>query len=324
MRSIGRGGSAPGRIVAMSRSARRKDLALAMGANAFIAFGKSEIGEVSEALGGAPQVVFECVGAEGMLSKAIMHAAQFGRMVSLGFCTSPDPLIPAMGSYKCVSMQFAVGYSMKEFIYIADQMDKGHADPKAIITRDIPLTEPAGDDRGAARAERRDQGARCPERYALLTGFFRARKIQPNGFRWKTFRNEIFFAILNLAVGATILAYISKTLTAHGLITFNHRPTSWWVIGLEYAAYFLGFDTYFYWFHRLMHVEPIYTWVHKIHHRSTSPNVLTTLSVDPVGSPGSTAAFVPVFTALSHGAYLHDDVYRADQHHHGSVCAFGL
>jgi len=30
---------------------------------------------------------------------------------------------------------------MREFIYIADQMDKGHVDPKAIITRDIALTE---------------------------------------------------------------------------------------------------------------------------------------------------------------------------------------
>ena len=38
-------------------------------------------------------------------------------------------------------MQFAVGYSMKEFLYIADQMDKGHCDPKAIITNEIPLVE---------------------------------------------------------------------------------------------------------------------------------------------------------------------------------------
>jgi sterol desaturase/sphingolipid hydroxylase (fatty acid hydroxylase superfamily) len=133
--------------------------------------------------------------------------------------------------------------------------------------------------------------------FAVYSGFFRARKIQPNGFRWKTFRNEILFAILNLAVGATILGYISKTLTAHGLITFNHNPTSWWVVGLEYVAYFLGFDTYFYWFHRLMHVEPIYTWVHKIHHRSTSPNVLTTLSVAPLESIIN-GGFVPLFTAL--------------------------
>jgi len=130
-----------GRIVAMSRSDRRRDLALEMGANEFIVYGKSEIGEVKEALQGAPQLVFECVGAEGMLSKAVLHVGQFGRIVSLGFCTAPDPLVPAMGSYKCASIQFAVGYSMREFIYIADQMDKGHADPKAIITREIALTE---------------------------------------------------------------------------------------------------------------------------------------------------------------------------------------
>jgi len=130
-----------GRIVAMSRSERRKDLCLAMGADAFIPFGDDEIGEVMEALGGAPQFVLECVGAEGMLSKATMHVAQFGTIVSLGFCTSPDPLIPGLASYKCAAMQFVVGYSMNEFHYIADQMDKGHVDPKIIITDDIPLAD---------------------------------------------------------------------------------------------------------------------------------------------------------------------------------------
>ena len=129
-----------GRIVAMSRSTRRKNLALEMGADAFIAYGDNEIGDVTEALGGSPRIVLECVGAEGMLQKAIMHASAFGKVISLGFCTAPDPLIPAMASYKCISMQFAVGYSMKEFLYIADQMDKGHCDPKAIVTNEIPLS----------------------------------------------------------------------------------------------------------------------------------------------------------------------------------------
>lgn len=130
-----------GRIVAMSRSDRRKDLCLEMGADAFVSYGDNEIGEAVEALGGSPQFVFECVGAEGMLTKAVMHVAQFGKIVSLGFCTSPDPLIPGMASYKCAAIQFAVGYSMKEFHYIADQMDKGHCDPKAIITSDVPLVD---------------------------------------------------------------------------------------------------------------------------------------------------------------------------------------
>ena len=130
-----------GRIVAISRSDRRRDLALQMGANNFITGGDNEMGDVKEALGGAPKLVFECVGAKGILSKAIRHVAQFGRIVSLGFCTAPDAVVPAMASYKCASIQFAVGYSMREFIYIADQMDKGHTGPKAIITRDIALVE---------------------------------------------------------------------------------------------------------------------------------------------------------------------------------------
>lgn len=128
-----------GKIVAMSRSSRRKDLSLEMGADAFIPYGDNEIGEVIEALGGSPDIVFECVGAEGMLMKSVMHVGQFGKIVSLGFCTSPDPVIPGLASYKCASIQFAVGYSMKEFLYIADQMDKGHCDPKAIVTSTVPL-----------------------------------------------------------------------------------------------------------------------------------------------------------------------------------------
>jgi sterol desaturase/sphingolipid hydroxylase (fatty acid hydroxylase superfamily) len=100
-----------------------------------------------------------------------------------------------------------------------------------------------------------------------------------------------------MAVGATILTYLTKLLTTHGFITFNNAPTSWWVNGLEFVAYFFLFDTYFYWFHRLMHIEPIYTWVHKIHHRSVSPNLLTTLSVSPLESIIN-GGFVPLFTAL--------------------------
>ncbi|HEX7857145.1 MAG TPA: alcohol dehydrogenase catalytic domain-containing protein [Sphingobium sp.] len=128
-----------GRIVAMSRSERRRDLALQMGADAFIRYGDGEVGEVAEALGGAPELVFECVGSEGMLGKALNHLALFGKIVSLGFCTRPDPIMPAIASYKCASMQFVVGYGMRDFLYVADQMDKGHVDPKAIITNDIPL-----------------------------------------------------------------------------------------------------------------------------------------------------------------------------------------
>lgn len=130
-----------GKIVAMSRSARRADLCLAMGADQFIQYGENEVGEVIEALGGSPDRVFECAGAEGLLMKALSHVRPFGNVVSLGFCTGPDPVMPSIASYKCATLQFYVGYGMRDFFYCADQMDKGHTDPKAVLSCDISLDE---------------------------------------------------------------------------------------------------------------------------------------------------------------------------------------
>lgn len=130
-----------GRIVAASRSARRRDLCLAMGADAFVTFGADEVGEVVEVLGGAPQVVYECVGAEGMLGKAIDHAGLYGTVTSLGFCTHADPVMPALGAYKCVTLQFLVGYGLEDFRQIADHLDQGHVDPALTVTSTVPLAD---------------------------------------------------------------------------------------------------------------------------------------------------------------------------------------
>jgi Delta7-sterol 5-desaturase len=118
----------------------------------------------------------------------------------------------------------------------------------------------------------------------IATGWFKARKIQPNGFRWKTFRDEILFAIITMAFSGALLGGAATWMRANGWITYNQGPVSWWVIALEYAAYFITFDTWFYWLHRWMHKEPVYSLVHELHHRSTSPNLLTTFSVHPFES----------------------------------------
>jgi Delta7-sterol 5-desaturase len=131
----------------------------------------------------------------------------------------------------------------------------------------------------------------------VFRSFFRARKIQLNGFKWRTFRNEMFFGILNLALSGFLLGSVTAFLTNHGWVSFNKSPAGWWVVALEYAGYFFAFDCYFYWLHRLMHVKPVYTAVHKLHHFSTSPNLLTTLSVNPLESLIN-GGFVPLFTAL--------------------------
>lgn len=132
--------------------------------------------------------------------------------------------------------------------------------------------------------------------FGLFRSWFRARKIQPKGFRWKTFRNEAIFATINLAVTGVLLGSLTALLKQAGLIHFNAAPAAWWVIALEYALYFFAFDTWFYWLHRAMHQPKIYPWIHKTHHYSTAPNLLTTLSVNPLESLVN-GGFVPLFTA---------------------------
>lgn len=131
----------------------------------------------------------------------------------------------------------------------------------------------------------------------IFTGFFKARKIQPRGFKWSVFRNEAMFGTINLVVSTLLIGGSTQWLTANGWISFKSGPVEWWVIALEYAAYFVLFDTWFYWLHRGMHKEPFYSWIHKLHHKSTSPNLLTTLSVNPLESLIN-GGFVPLFTAL--------------------------
>jgi 2-desacetyl-2-hydroxyethyl bacteriochlorophyllide A dehydrogenase len=130
-----------GRVVAASRSERRAALCKEMGADAFVQMGETEIQNVVEALGGPPTTVFECAGAPGLLGQAIQHVAKFGQVVSAGFCTTPDSLIPALASFKALRMAFPVGYGMRDFQYVADMMLTGDIDPKSIISSVIPLGE---------------------------------------------------------------------------------------------------------------------------------------------------------------------------------------
>ena len=132
---------------------------------------------------------------------------------------------------------------------------------------------------------------------AIVTGWLKARKVQPGGFKWKQFRFELMIAAITLLISGNLIGLMNRTLMAHHIITFQHGPAAWWVIALEYTAYFFGFDTYFYWLHRWMHNEPVYRWVHKLHHRSTSPNLLTTLSVHPLESVIN-GSFLAIFTSL--------------------------
>jgi sterol desaturase/sphingolipid hydroxylase (fatty acid hydroxylase superfamily) len=137
--------------------------------------------------------------------------------------------------------------------------------------------------------------------FGILSGFFRARRIQPGRFKWKIFAFEATVAVIGGFLSGYLLRGLSYVLTAVHPIATNPAPAAWWQIALEYVAFFFLFDTWFYWLHRWMHKEPMYRLIHKLHHKSTSPNLLTTLSVNPLESlvnGGFTAVFTFVATLV--------------------------
>lgn len=132
----------------------------------------------------------------------------------------------------------------------------------------------------------------------VASGYFKARKIQPNGFKWKQFGFEAMVAVVTGLLTGYVFIALKFVLDFMHPTTIDAAPASGWRIAAEYVAFFFLFDTWFYWLHRWMHKEPMYKLIHKLHHKSTSPNLLTTFSVNPLESLVN-GGFLYVFTFVA-------------------------
>jgi threonine dehydrogenase-like Zn-dependent dehydrogenase len=129
-----------GRIVAASRSPRRAELAMAMGADEYVVTGEDDVARVNAALGSPPDVIFEGVGVKGMLAKSIAHIRRKGTVVSLGFCTVDDPIVPGLAAIKQVNLRFPVAYTLAEFEQAARVLDKDAVPyPTEMVTETVGL-----------------------------------------------------------------------------------------------------------------------------------------------------------------------------------------
>jgi (R,R)-butanediol dehydrogenase/meso-butanediol dehydrogenase/diacetyl reductase len=131
------------RIAVTAASRRREDMARTLGADSFVLpeAGQDIAALAAEALGGPPDVVFECAGQKDLIAQAIHCVKPQGEVVVLGFCTVPDSFIPAIAVWKEVRLQFAVTYSLQEFQHVADTFDAGHVEPRAMVTDRISLDQ---------------------------------------------------------------------------------------------------------------------------------------------------------------------------------------
>jgi threonine dehydrogenase-like Zn-dependent dehydrogenase len=126
-------------IRVLSRSAHRREIVLAMGADTYHSSDTDDPEQWSRARAGQPDVVAECVGKTDMLGEAIDLVRLGGTVISMGMCTLPEPLVAARCSFKEVKLVFPLGYSVGDFEMTARAFDADDVDPSLMVSETIAL-----------------------------------------------------------------------------------------------------------------------------------------------------------------------------------------
>lgn len=147
-----------GPIVASDFSPRRRDLALAMGADVVVdpaatsPFERwqdmAELPPKEAPAAGIltppgpryrPAVIFECVGVPGVIDQIMANAARGARIVVVGVCMETDAIMPIYGINKELNLQFVLAYSPEEFALSLRHIADGRMPVDTLLTGEVGL-----------------------------------------------------------------------------------------------------------------------------------------------------------------------------------------
>lgn len=121
-------------IVASDFSPARRELAATMGAHVTL-----DPAEDSPFHRCRPAVVFEAVGAPGIIDDVLRRAPAGIRLVVAGVCMQPDTVHPFYAITKQINVQFVFGYDPTEFANSLRAIAEGEIDVAPMITGRVPL-----------------------------------------------------------------------------------------------------------------------------------------------------------------------------------------
>jgi (R,R)-butanediol dehydrogenase/meso-butanediol dehydrogenase/diacetyl reductase len=117
----------------------QRDRALGMGADAFVVDPADPVGAAERMLGGKADIVFECVGAPGLIAQAVEQVANRGTILLLGLCTKPDTFNSFAMLIKEVRLVTSAFFTRQEYEAALDALCAGAAEPRALVTETIGL-----------------------------------------------------------------------------------------------------------------------------------------------------------------------------------------
>jgi threonine dehydrogenase-like Zn-dependent dehydrogenase len=121
-------------IVAADFSQTRRRLAQTMGAHETV-----DPAQRSPFDATTPAVVFEAVGAPGILNDVMRRAPARTRVVVAGVCMEPDTVLPFYGAPKELTIQFVFAYDAGEFAETLRAIAEGAIDVAPLITGEVGL-----------------------------------------------------------------------------------------------------------------------------------------------------------------------------------------
>ncbi len=126
-------------VIVSEKAEIRRKMAARFGATDVIDPGLPLSPQVEAIAGKTPDVIFECVGAPGMLGMAMMDAPRGCRIVVAGVCQQPDTIMPLMGIMKELELQFVLGYRAADFDYVIAMIASNRVDVAHMVTDIVAL-----------------------------------------------------------------------------------------------------------------------------------------------------------------------------------------
>jgi (R,R)-butanediol dehydrogenase / meso-butanediol dehydrogenase / diacetyl reductase len=119
----------------------RRQRAAAFGATSVLDPRSESIGPALVRTGAVPDLIFECVGAPGLIRECMDLLPIHGRLVVVGVNRGEDTILPRVAIRKELSIKFALGYQREDFALVLDLMASGRIDAEALVSSVIGFAD---------------------------------------------------------------------------------------------------------------------------------------------------------------------------------------
>lgn len=126
-------------VIVSERAENRRTMAAKFGATDAVDPNRPLTEQVEKIAGQGPDIVFECVGAPGLIGSTMMEAPRGAKIVIAGVCQQPDTIMPLMGIVKELDLQFVLGYRPADFDYVIAMIASDRIDVAPMITDVVDL-----------------------------------------------------------------------------------------------------------------------------------------------------------------------------------------